>query len=116
MRICRTCNQSKQEESFNTIHSTYKTPTGDLIQYTHYRKDCRDCHAIKKYKQELIKKYNLTIEQYQELLKSQDNKCASCKKPFLKTPFVDHCHRTGKTRGLLCSNCNFGIGQFNDDP
>jgi len=62
---------------------------------------------------------------YQQLLELQDNNCAICRKGesiidnSTKKPralAVDHCHTTGKTRGLLCSFCNTGLGLFRDDP
>lgn len=48
-------------------------------------------------------------------LREQNGSCAICKKPFLRTPHQDHCHKTGRQRGLLCGACNMGIGHFNDD-
>lgn len=55
-----------------------------------------------------IVRYGLTIEEYRALLNSQSNMCAICdKKPPGKRPLViDHCHDTGKVRGLLCYGCN----------
>ena len=49
---------------------------------------------------------------------SEDGACAICGGPSdPKQGFkVDHDHETGHVRGLLCSNCNFGIGHFRDDP
>lgn len=57
---------------------------------------------------------NITFEEYEQRLKLQDNKCAICKHVCKsgKQLAVDHCHDTGKTRGLLCSKCNVGIGMF----
>ena len=69
---------------------------------------------------ERMKKYNITPKDYENILRKQDGKCAICgssesQKDGTKRFFVDHNHNTGKVRGLLCSKCNFGIGQFNDD-
>lgn len=65
--------------------------------------------------------YGLTPETYMELSASQDHKCAICGDPYgmesLKHPlYVDHCHKTGEVRGLLCSRCNTGLGLFRDNP
>lgn len=59
----------------------------------------------------LKKNYGLSIEEYNSLLKLQNNCCAICnKKEQKKMLAVDHCHSTGKVRGLLCSKCNTAIG------
>ena len=57
-------------------------------------------------------KYNLTEDEYQELLQRQNNKCALCLSG--SKLIVDHCHTTGRVRGLLCFKCNTGIGQLQD--
>ena len=62
-----------------------------------------------------LQKYNLGLEEYDQMLESQNGQCAICGKRQHKKLFVDHNHKTGKVRGLLCNNCNFGIGQFQDD-
>ncbi len=117
MKICRTCKNNKEYSEYNIIKSTYVGPNG-TIKYIHYRLDCKDCHAKKKHLQTIKNLYNITIEEYENLLISQNNKCAICEIEFseLLTPYVDHCHVSSKVRGLLCNNCNFGIGQFKDNP
>lgn len=61
--------------------------------------------------QELKRRYGISLEEYRELERKQNGLCAICgTKP--KRLFVDHNHKTGKVRGLLCGNCNFGIGYF----
>lgn len=54
---------------------------------------------------------------YDELNLSQDGKCAICDKPCTVNSVlsVDHCHETGKIRGLLCNKCNTGIGLLGDN-
>jgi len=68
----------------------------------------------------LIKKYNMTLSEYKNLLVQQEHKCAICSVDLntlnLKHVHVDHCHDTQKVRGILCHKCNLGIGQFADDP
>lgn len=58
--------------------------------------------------------FNLSEEEYLNLLKSQNNSCAICKQEFKISKFihVDHCHKTNKVRGILCNKCNTGIGQL----
>ncbi len=63
--------------------------------------------------------YGITLEQYAALLAQQNNQCAICGAPpgdaRSKHLHVDHCHISNKVRGLLCGNCNNGLGQFQDD-
>ena len=66
-----------------------------------------------------LAKYGLTPDQYDDRLKSQNGCCAICKSNSPKTSrikhfCVDHCHKTGKIRGLLCSKCNRAIGLLED--
>lgn len=64
-------------------------------------------------------KYGITVEQYEALLEKQGHKCAICGKPHSVVPYkrlnVDHDHKTGKVRGMLCHDCNLAIGFFLDD-
>lgn len=59
-------------------------------------------------------KYGITINEFEAFQKAQKNQCRICQKHFDKTPTVDHCHRTGAIRGLLCGRCNTGLGMFSD--
>lgn len=59
-----------------------------------------------------------TAQDYQNLLKEQDGKCAICKRPdsLGRQLALDHDHKTGKKRGLLCGKCNSVLGYMEDDP
>ena len=64
-------------------------------------------------------RYGITVEQYDAMLKEQSGGCAVCSaKSAYKNKsailHVDHCHVTGRVRGLLCSNCNTAIGRFEE--
>ena len=65
-------------------------------------------------KYSLKSKYNLTEEDYKELLINQNHKCAICgtdqEEVLNKKLYVDHDHATGKVRELLCHNCNVSLG------
>lgn len=65
-----------------------------------------------------LKKYGLTLDQYDELSIQQGDVCALCGNVNKngKRLFVDHNHKTGQVRGLLCNNCNSGLGFFRDNP
>jgi hypothetical protein len=63
-----------------------------------------------------IRKYGIQPEIYYKLLNEQENRCAICKQEEEKRNLsIDHCHKTGRVRGLLCSNCNRGIGFLKDN-
>jgi hypothetical protein len=63
----------------------------------------------------LTRRYGLTIDQYRVLLDRQGGKCAICGGNENGRRFaVDHCHDTGRIRGLLCMKCNTGIGKLRD--
>jgi hypothetical protein len=63
-------------------------------------------------------KYGISIEQYETMLKVQGGGCAICGEQCKtgKALAVDHCHKTGVVRGLLCGRCNKGLGLFGDRP
>lgn len=73
--------------------------------------------------------FGITQEQYLAMLAQQNNSCACCGDSFdsippvviqktgkPRAPHIDHCHTTGKVRGILCNGCNTGLGLFKDSP
>lgn len=67
---------------------------------------------------ELLRKYGMAREKYDTLLVAQGGVCAICKDPCAlgRELAVDHNHKTKENRGLLCFNCNTGLGKFLDCP
>lgn len=65
-----------------------------------------------------LKKYQLTAEDYEQILRSQNGKCAICEDALQggRDEHIDHDHITGKVRGILCSQCNTAVGKFKDSP
>jgi hypothetical protein len=63
-------------------------------------------------------RYGITIEEYAQLLNAQGNRCAICRQPAdkMERKCIDHCHRTGKVRGILCQSCNVALAHLRDDP
>lgn len=62
--------------------------------------------------------FGITLEEYNEMLESQNGLCAICQRhhtEFKRNLAVDHDHHTGKIRGLLCGSCNSGLGKLQDD-
>jgi hypothetical protein len=74
-----------------------------------FKTKCIDCIKARSTQ----KKYKIARNVYESLAKGQEYKCAICKS---ETELViDHCHKDGYIRGLLCSNCNKALGMFKDD-
>ena len=63
----------------------------------------------------LKKKFSLSLLEYEEMLTKQNGVCAICGGTCTKSLAVDHDHATGAIRGLLCNNCNRGLGHFKDN-
>jgi len=79
---------------------------------------CKKCNKKKcaKYHKEVYRfaKYNITKEDYDKMLKDQDSKCLGCEIELLN-PNIDHCHKTGEVRGILCPKCNRALGLLYDN-
>lgn len=67
----------------------------------------------------LLTRYGLTLEQYNAMVEAQGGVCAICGKPEDREKTynlsVDHCHVTGRIRGLLCAKCNSALGHMEDN-
>jgi Autographiviridae endonuclease VII len=69
----------------------------------------------------LMRKYGMTVEDYARMELAQNRCCAGCSRPLdpganRRGVHVDHCHTTGKVRGLLCYHCNASLGLARDSP
>lgn len=64
----------------------------------------------------LKSKYGITLDDYEDMAAEQKGCCKICGEYMGEALRVDHCHTTGKVRGLLCNGCNVGLGNFKDSP
>ena len=134
MKICSECRVQKTDTEFfrDKNRKSGLTPSCKQCQKDHmarpetqvrikaYRKKRWKEDKPKWQQEKRLRTYGLTEEGYQKLLKDQDYRCAICRDddPKHKTGQwqVDHDHRTGLIRGLLCSPCNLSLGGFRDNP
>ncbi|WP_425835908.1 endonuclease VII domain-containing protein [Streptomyces fractus] len=103
-KLCRTCGEIKPHKEW---HRNATASDGLSTR-------CKACRAIQGRQDHLKRNYNLTEAQRDEMIASQMGICVIC----LNAPavHVDHCHETGRVRGVLCFNCNSAIGKLGDDP
>lgn len=66
----------------------------------------------------ILKLYGITLSEREEMAKAQGNSCKICRISFedAAAMHIDHCHTSGRVRGLLCSKCNQAIGLLQEDP
>lgn len=108
-KTCKAIGAVKSAQKKKAHYSTYKS---------NWLKD-NDCPALqRRYKNyHLNRKYGISIDQYEVMIVAQMGKCAICDKLQIEDKIdfaVDHCHKTGQIRGLLCCSCNRGIGFLKD--
>lgn len=124
MKICNRCNVEKAETEFyvsnNYINHHCKQCNSEKSKEWYAKnKDIKKKSALKWHYKD---KYGLTVEQRTELFNRQNGKCAICSCDIhldgtldAKQAVVDHDHKTGKVRGMLCNLCNQGLGHFKDN-
>jgi len=124
MKQCTACGILKPFEAF----------TKDSQRKDGFYPQCKECkrgNGRKAYKvnpetflqHQRMHNYGITLEQYQALYKMQGGVCASCGHPEtrmykgnVRNLAVEHCHTTGRVRGLLCHDCNTALGLLREDP
>lgn len=115
-KVCLTCGLEKPITEFHK-QATKKDPN-------RRKPHCRSCWSkIRKdrtpehnRRYNLKRCYGITPEEYDKILREQGGTCAICHgTESVGRLAVDHCHLTGKVRGLLCTNCNQAIGKLKDD-
>ena len=104
--MVKRCSNCKKEKPFTDFYF-YNSKTRGYSWYSSY---CKKCQA----QLQRTHRYGITVKQIRELKKSQLNCCAICKEKLKKIFNIDHCHVTGKVRGILCTRCNTGLGKFKD--
>lgn len=115
MILCKGCSIEYEENNFYLNKTGYYHPfckSCNTIRTREWRRNNTEKHYLNKLKE----KFKLTKEDYFILVEKQGYVCAICNQEESNRRLsVDHCHDTGKIRGLLCRSCNLAIGYFNDD-
>lgn len=116
------CPVCKEVKLFSHYH-------GDKLRRHGVYPRCKQCRTAKnkeKYWEDpkrsknknLLRRYGITLQQYEEMHSRQQGRCALCNRHETEVGkrrlAVDHCHRTNKIRALLCGECNMGLGKFHD--
>lgn len=90
-----------------------------------FREKYPEQQAWRNFKSRLKRDFSMIPEDYLKMFKKQEGVCATCKKSETKinskskkvqSLSIDHCHKTGKIRGLLCNRCNITLGKVEDNP
>ncbi len=122
IKVCRKCNKQK----FLYDYSCKKS--NDMVYWNARCNKCRVDDAKLRYKTDktlarnsnLRNLYNISIKEFDEIVAKQGGRCAICRREEDKSArmssfHVDHDHKTGKVRGVLCGSCNISLGRFHDD-
>lgn len=115
---CKTKAESILRKTAN--HKKYRNSIKGKTTKSNYAKVYKETTAYKKYQRNyrLKNTYGITLIQYEEMFNKQNGCCAICNVSEEKLTIrlhIDHNHKTGKVRGLLCKKCNSAIGLFDDN-
>lgn len=117
VKACTKCQVSKP--ILDGFHLSKKASDGRASWCKTCTNSIKRKNAKRNYSQEnkrkwaLKSRYDLSVDQYAELLLMQGGACAVCRIVVEKL-HVDHCHNTGQVRGLLCHKCNIRLGGWDD--
>lgn len=116
----KTCNKCKRNLDKSWFTSRRLPIKKDGSHGVSLKNNCKDCASIVR----VCHKYDISEMQLLSLYETQQNCCKICKRPEttvdgrygkVRTLSVDHCHKTGRVRGLLCEGCNRALGLMKDD-
>ena len=111
----------RSDAKYRATHGTHEMNKPGTRAYDRYRGSEKYVRSYMN--SQLVSAYGITYEDYQRMLSAQGGVCKIClevnprksQRRKLRPLFVDHCHKTGKVRGLLCTHCNSAIGYFKEN-
>ena len=102
--------KKKDKKEYKTYQKVYRSTEKFKKYMSDYRKSTKQQNSRLKFR------YGIIVDDYNKLLKKQSGVCAICGKTNRdRKLFVDHNHNTGEIRGLLCHNCNCGLGLLGEN-
>src|SRR5258707_5888802 len=110
MPYCRACT--------SVIRRQHRKANAEELKAYRWKPEIKARHCATQ-RRTTLRNYGLTEADYQVLYDGQQGQCPVCKtelKYRAKATNIDHDHRTKRVRGILCTNCNNGLGRFKDDP
>ena len=131
IKKCPRCNSYKESDYFHVDSSKKDGRCSSCIECNRHKrwdktkKSAYDkAYRIRLGWRKIAWKFKCSVDLIDEIFVSQDGKCAICKNPEQEMHHtgqkmklsLDHCHKTGKIRGFLCTKCNKALGLFLDDP
>lgn len=123
--LCHRCKEDRPEDNFGKVKRRYAARERSLwcracinAYQKNYRKTWKERNPEKaeaNRRRGLIVSYGISVDEHDSLLSSQGGACAICKQTPNGYLDIDHCHSTGKVRGLLCNPCNRLLGDAMDN-
>jgi hypothetical protein len=128
MKQCNKCGEVKGFESFhfrkdnNTYRHSCKECIGSYQRNRYQTNPDIRAERIKASRRYNLKQYGITEDTFHNMYDTQSGRCAICSRKIVtaskdtkEVACIDHCHTTGRVRGLLCWDCNVGLGKFFDN-
>lgn len=118
-KVCRRAyrNNSVESQRASSRRHYAKNPAKRMAATKLWRQRNAQASRFAKFRTSLRTAYGITVEKWAQMYDAQNRACAIClsRLEFDRSTTVDHCHKSGKVRGLLCQQCNRGIGMLRDD-
>ncbi len=105
--------RANNKEAIRASEQEYRDKNKEKIKLCQAEWRAKNPEKVKSYR--LRHSYGLTQQAFDDMFTAQQGQCAVCSRRMVKA-CVDHCHKTGVVRALLCSMCNTSLGGFQDDP
>lgn len=110
--------ESEKGKAFKKQNNYYQNNKEVLREKAKIYRKNNEKREKERSRENLIKAYGITPKDYNKIFEEQKGCCAICERhqtEFKKKLSIDHNHNDGQVRGLLCHNCNVGLGNFKDD-